>query len=289
MSFKRVGDDFTALRVQKRQRVSDLLVEDIPEDEAKLLKNGRFACMVCKHCPVFDTVAVLSIHRQGKKHLANAKVRLEKLREDAELRQKREHMQYLNAIQENPNETEKAPLLKITQQQTKSALRGSQCSRTNRCANQERKPNLPFFQSRKPVYTKTNNTQTWETGAELSNEVGANSHVVGDTIAFPSNSRGSETTGNKSTGSSQIPSISNLSKQVSSELISRAPNQLTQRSSDLLNSHQHQRELSPDERARREHFSRLRQAGWIMGSDGKWCKDENAEFDSDEDEPPLPP
>ena len=31
----------------------------------------RFACMVCKHCPVFDTVAVLSIHRQGKKHLAS--------------------------------------------------------------------------------------------------------------------------------------------------------------------------------------------------------------------------
>lgn len=245
--------------------------------------------MVCKHCPVFDTVAVLSIHRQGKKHLANAKVRLEKLREDAELRQKREHMQYLDAIQENPNETEKAPLLKITQQQMKRALRGSQCSSTKRCANHERKPNLPFFQSRKAVYTKTNNTQTWETGAELSNGVGANSHVVGDTIAFPSNSRGSEATGNKSTGSSQIPSISNLSKQGSNELISRAPNQLTQRSSALLNNHQHQRELSSDERARREHFSRLRQAGWIMGSDGKWCKDENAEFDSDEDEPPLPP
>ena len=27
--------------------------------------------MVCKHCPVFDTVAMLSIHRQGKKHLAS--------------------------------------------------------------------------------------------------------------------------------------------------------------------------------------------------------------------------
>ena len=27
--------------------------------------------MVCKHCPVFDTVAMLSIHRQGKKHVAS--------------------------------------------------------------------------------------------------------------------------------------------------------------------------------------------------------------------------
>lgn len=36
-----------------------------------LVSCGRFACLVCKHCPVFDTVAVLSIHRQGKKHLAS--------------------------------------------------------------------------------------------------------------------------------------------------------------------------------------------------------------------------
>lgn len=216
-------------------------------------------------------------------------MRLEKLREDAELRQKREHMQYLDALQENPNETEKAPLLTITQQQTKRALRGSQSSRTKKCTDQERKPNLPFFQSRKPVDTKRKNTQTWETGTELSNRMGANLLVVGDTIALPSYSRGSETAGNKSTCSSQIPSISNLSKQGSSELNSGAPNQLTQLSSGLLNNHQRPRELSPDERARREHFSRLRQAGWIMGSDGKWCKDENAEFDSDEDEPPLPP
>lgn len=43
MSFKRVGDDPTALRVQKRQRVSELLLEDIPEDEATFTKNGRFS------------------------------------------------------------------------------------------------------------------------------------------------------------------------------------------------------------------------------------------------------
>ena len=36
-----------------------------------LFSCGRLACLVCKHCPVFDTVAVLSIHRQGKKHLAS--------------------------------------------------------------------------------------------------------------------------------------------------------------------------------------------------------------------------
>ena len=36
-----------------------------------LVSCGRFACLVCKHCPVFDTVAVMSIHRQGKKHLTS--------------------------------------------------------------------------------------------------------------------------------------------------------------------------------------------------------------------------
>lgn len=28
-------------------------------------------------------------------------------------------------------------------------------------------------------------------------------------------------------------------------------------------------------------------AGWIRDRSGKWVKDENAEFDSDEEEPPL--
>lgn len=38
-----------------------------------------------------------------------------------------------------------------------------------------------------------------------------------------------------------------------------------------------------------EYEMRLMQRGWKKNADGKWLKDENVEFDSDEDAPPPPP
>lgn len=295
MSFKRVGDDPTALRVQKKQRVSELLLEDIPEDEAKLLKNGRFACLVCKHCPVFDTVAVLSIHRQGKKHLANAKIRLEKLREDAELRQKREHMKYMESLEEDSNK-EETPLLKITQQQTERALRGSR-DVIKQCLEIERKPNnLPFFQSRKPLHFDLNDTTTGgrknvgSSPSVLNQEQRKSkllSQVKGPLNSFAKGTDIVVVKKKESQGSSS--DLANSTQAASkSNSIASIPNQFVQASVRLSSgSDSQKKELSPTEKARREHFSRLRQAGWIMGLDGKWYKDENAEFDSDEDEPPT--
>ncbi|XP_067127987.1 sodium channel modifier 1-like [Centruroides vittatus] len=69
MSFKRDGDDISLLNNLKRRRISELLVCHIPEDEALLLKNGRYACTICHHKPIFDTIDMLAIHRKGKKHL----------------------------------------------------------------------------------------------------------------------------------------------------------------------------------------------------------------------------
>ncbi|KAL1115818.1 hypothetical protein AAG570_006108 [Ranatra chinensis] len=51
------------------QRVTDLLESYIPDEEAKLLSNGRFTCLVCDHRPIFDTIKMLAIHRKGKRHL----------------------------------------------------------------------------------------------------------------------------------------------------------------------------------------------------------------------------
>jgi len=236
------------------------LLEDIPEDEATLLKNGRFACLVCKHCPVFDTVAVLSIHRQGKKHLSNAKVRLEKLREDAELRQKREHMKYMETLTADPSE-EAAPLLKITRQKKELALQGSTELIFKQDPEEERKPNnVPFFQSRKPVDLNIKDTTTTSL----------------------------ERTESKKTSSSSVRGTPTAETQLLTKpLKNDQPVKSSSAKSSL--SSQKKAELSPSEQARREHFSRLRQAGWIMGLDGKWHKDEDAEFDSDEDEPPPPP
>ncbi|XP_078367072.1 sodium channel modifier 1-like [Oculina patagonica] len=253
MSFKRVGDDPTALRVQKKQRVTELLLEDIPEDEATLIKNGKFACLVCKHCPVFDTVAVLSIHRQGKKHISNAKIRLEKMREDAELRQKREHMKYMETLTADCSKGE-APLLKITQQKKELALQGSTDLIKQDPVEERKSSNLPFFQSRKPIDISSRDTKRTESNKTLSYS-------------------------EKSSPNTQSQSNSSKNDHPGKSMCKTPSSERSQKKA----------ELSPSEQARREHFSRLRQAGWIMGLDGKWYKDENAEFDSDEDEPPPPP
>uniref|UniRef100_A0A023EZF9 Sodium channel modifier 1 n=1 Tax=Triatoma infestans TaxID=30076 RepID=A0A023EZF9_TRIIF len=93
MSFKRDGDDISLLNRLKKQRVSELLGNHIPEDEAKLLSNGRLTCLVCTHRPIFDTVNMLAKHRQGKKHLfelnkyiiRNEQLELQKIKKEQQL------------------------------------------------------------------------------------------------------------------------------------------------------------------------------------------------------------
>lgn len=53
-------------------------------------------------------------------------------------------------------------------------------------------------------------------------------------------------------------------------------------SSDLLAS----APISPTKRRVLNHYLTLRSSGWIPDGQGRWIKDENVEFDSDEEEPP---
>ncbi|KAK2497290.1 hypothetical protein MC885_020239 [Smutsia gigantea] len=71
MSFKREGDDWSQINVLKKRRVGDLLASYIPEEEVLMLRDGRFACAICPYRPVLDTVAMLTAHRAGKKHLSS--------------------------------------------------------------------------------------------------------------------------------------------------------------------------------------------------------------------------
>lgn len=194
-------------------------------------------------------------------YLPDAKVRLEKLREDAELQQKREHRKYMETLTGDPSE-EAAPLLKITQQKKELALRGTTESIFKQGPEEGRKPNnMPFFQSRKPVDLSIKEATTTSLKGTESQKTSSSSEK-----------------GNKPTADTQL-------------LVKPLKNDQPVKSSSVKSSLSSQKkaELSPSEQARREHFSRLRQAGWIMGLDGKWYKDEDAEFDSDEDEPPPPP
>ena len=223
----------------------------------------------------------------------DAKVRLEKLREDAGLRQKRQHMKYIETLVDDSN-TDEAPLLKITQQQTERALQGSRNFTTQSIAETGRKPNnLPFFQSRKPINFDPSETKTGDAKIVGSSESSClnpmerrpKQSFFQAKRSFSSQAKDTESnkTSSKSDDSTKAASESNQSNASGFDQLAPLSDRL---SSDSSNQ---KKELSPGEKARREHFSRLRQAGWIMGLDGKWYKDENAEFDSDEDEPPMPP
>lgn len=59
-------------------------------------------------------------------------------------------------------------------------------------------------------------------------------------------------------------------------------------SSTFFSHDQHSTLNNLDVNSKALYLSKLRQIGWILGTDGKWEKDENAEFESDEDEPPSP-
>lgn len=39
-----------------------------------ILNTIRYACLVCRHRPIFDTIAMLSVHRTGQRHIRGAGV-----------------------------------------------------------------------------------------------------------------------------------------------------------------------------------------------------------------------
>ncbi|KAM6229120.1 sodium channel modifier 1-like isoform 2-T2 [Spheniscus humboldti] len=121
MSFKREGDDPAQLGVLQKRRVADLLANYIPEDEALLLRSGRYACTVCAHRPVFDTLDVLTVHRAGKKHMGSLQRFYGRKRSLQDAAQKRCHVEEVQAeearVQGSP-----APLLAQTRRIARSAL-----------------------------------------------------------------------------------------------------------------------------------------------------------------------
>ena len=51
--------------------MEELLASNIPKEEALLTKSGRYVCLVCRHLPFFDTVAMLTVHRKSKGHMTS--------------------------------------------------------------------------------------------------------------------------------------------------------------------------------------------------------------------------
>ncbi|NXA57091.1 SCNM1 protein, partial [Nothocercus julius] len=247
MSFKREGDDPGQLGALQKRRVADLLASYIPEEEALLLRSGRYACTVCPHRPVFDTLAVLAVHRAGKKHVAGkwgglgggGGRRVGLLRERPAL--SRGNLSSVPSPQGLP-----APLLARTRRIAQSALLkaapySSRCRRTGGAALAPGSRAAHF-----PACSSPGCASVSFFPCEL---------ILLSALPDTSKAAASRTRVGGKGKASLSPA--------------RQPQALSAERSQAL-----------------ERYLQLRSAGWIQDRSGKWVKDENVEFDSDEDEPP---
>ncbi|KAI5930588.1 sodium channel modifier 1 isoform X1 [Manis javanica] len=246
MSFKREGDDWSQLNVLKKRRVGDLLANYIPEEEVLMLRDGRFACAVCPHRPVLDTVAMLTAHRAGKKHLSSLQLFYGKKqpgegmeqnpRQQNELRE--ETKTELGSLSLRLPSPHQAPLLVRTRLTTQSALHRApdydSCCRRRKCKSvgpeshrqEAPRPSVSCSPLPPPVVELQSGQVSREPGP------GAGPQAKESATVSPS-----------------------------------AP-------------------MSPTRRQALDHYLTLRTSGWIPDGQGRWVKDQNVEFDSDEEEPP---
>ncbi|XP_073703787.1 sodium channel modifier 1 [Garra rufa] len=250
MSFKREGDDQCQLNVLKKRRVADLLSNFIPDDEATLMKNGRYSCLVCSHRPVFDTVDMLMVHRKGKRHLEGMKWFYGKKNELKREIDKRRHQDYVKAEDERQEPSSSAPLLSQTRKITHHALlrtapysschrKASERLESSGCGQEDRKDHIKNINSSTHSPIRTESIDSTSTTS---------------TTVHQEQTEGKAVTKKKKNGSS------NVCEPITEES---------------------RREL--------EHYLKLKSSGWLQDRSGKWVKDENVEFDSDEEEPDLLP
>ncbi|NWI10101.1 SCNM1 protein, partial [Crypturellus soui] len=250
MSFKREGDDAGQLGALQKRRVADLLASFIPEEEALLLRSGRYACTVCPHRPVFDTLAVLTVHRAGKKHQAGKSgckvpsvppcppVPCVPMSLVSPTSLPSGLQSFYGAA---------APLLARTRRIAQSALLKA-APYSSRCRRSGVDGSGSRAATRAPSATPVAAAAHPEPGISSPKDTAA---VEATSAALLPGQRGRRA-GERSPSARGVPSASPMSPS------------------------------PPCHRPLRVSLS----AGWIQDSSGKWVKDENAEFDSDEDEPP---
>ncbi|KAJ8354626.1 hypothetical protein SKAU_G00221930 [Synaphobranchus kaupii] len=267
MSFKREGDDSSQLNILKKRRVADLLSNFIPEDEAALMKNGRYTCVVCSYRPVFDTVDMLTVHRKGKRHLEGLKWFYGKKTTLQNAIEKRRHQNYVQAEEDKQEEARAAPLLTQTRSITHHALLKS----------------IPYNSCHKKVSLK------FEKGS-------TSSGLDFQTVNLPTNKSpllnpapSAETVRGVSKETRSVPVYCSSTKdrqtqpraQKKQEAVRKKPRPTIPLDPGPISA-QKRREL--------DHYLKLKSSGWLQDRNGSWVKDENVEFDSDEDQPsPLAP
>ncbi|NXW25014.1 SCNM1 protein, partial [Circaetus pectoralis] len=228
------------LGLSQKRRVADLLANYIPEDEALLLRSGRYACTVCAHRPVFDTLDVLTVHRAGKKHMGSKR----------RCRQRRQACRLVRMPLLHPaGPPGHAPLSSVPSPQGSPA---PLLARTRRIAWNALLKAAPYSS----CCRRTGTGGAGHPGSQpgLSHSCGSRQPLS----ALPDTPKAAPA------------QMQRGGKGKASSLALSRPEA-----------------LSPERHQALERYLQLRSAGWIQDCSGKWVKDENAEFDSDEDEPPV--
>ncbi|KAK2909719.1 sodium channel modifier 1 [Channa argus] len=249
MSFKREGDDKSQLNILKKRRVADLLSNFIPEDEAALMKNGRYSCLVCSFRPVFDTVDMLTVHRKGKRHLEGLKAFYGKKARLKNEITKRQHENYVQAEDTRQEPSSSAPLITQTRKLTHHALLKT----------------VPYNSCHRKTSTKSEKASVGigsnpKSNADEQEKICWKTDVSNNVLPC---SRSVDTAANKESDSAT--NIPRLQPAVTQDA----------------------EPITPQRRRELEHYLRLKSNGWIQDRSGQWIKDDNVEFDSDEEEPPL--
>ncbi|XP_054033564.1 sodium channel modifier 1 [Dryobates pubescens] len=257
MSFKREGDDPGQLGVLQRRRIADLLANYIPEEEALLLRSGRYACTVCAHRPVFDTLEVLTVHRAGKKHQSSLQRFYGRKGSAQDVTQQHWQEEEVQAEEEGSP----APLLARTRRITHSAL--LKAAPYSSCC---RRAGVPGSSSRAAV-AQAGPTSALPLPEPPQEDRGATAATP--VALLPGHRRGRADTPRAAAARKQRGGKGKAS--VAAPSPPQAP--------------------SPTRRQALERYLQLRSSGWLQDPSGKWVKDETVEFDSDEEEPPalLPP
>nr|XP_037289038.1 sodium channel modifier 1-like [Rhipicephalus microplus] len=257
MAFKREGTDTALLQDLQKRRVSEILVSHIPEDEALLLKNGKYACTLCPHRPVLDTIEMLAMHRKGKRHLISEwkERELEKRLQEANAAARTvitsfDRSKLLGSAPVKA--TKKAPRLKLM----KSAPYSSCCKKKG--GDQEGTNASGINEAKTPAVSQ--NAENPLVKAYIKKTQRKNSF----TAVVEQSKRSSTTPQRCDNGESTARPKKTVYKDVKKDLTQE----------------------EAKEKAKAQYFLNLRMSGWKLDRDGKWVKDENVEFDSDEEEPP---
>ncbi|NWU52331.1 SCNM1 protein, partial [Dromas ardeola] len=236
------------LGLSQKRRVADLLANYIPEDEALLLRNGRYACTVCAHRPVFDTLDVLTVHRAGKKHKSS------------------NAGWYGHPLPHPVGPLAGPPLSSVPSPQGSPA---PLLARTRRIARSALLKSAPYSSCCRRTGVQGSSSQAGVTqrGPSAALTPPELSQKDGEAVdASPA---------------ALLPGHCDALKAVPVRTQrggkGRAPSSALSRPEAL----------SPERRQALEQYLQLRSSGWIQDRSGKWVKDENAEFDSDEDQPPA--